>query len=77
VMAWSVAVRCLRDAVARRALWLVPLRDLLGFVLWLGAFFGRSVVWRGKRFQLEPGGRLVSDPIGEPEAELVRADIAS
>jgi ceramide glucosyltransferase len=57
-MAWYVAVRCLDDAVARRFLWLVPLRDLLTGALWLGAYFGNSVEWRGTRFLLRRGGRL-------------------
>ncbi len=58
-MAWFVAVRCLQDPVAKRALWLVPLRDVLGFALWVGAFFGTTIVWRGSRFRLGEGGRLL------------------
>ena len=58
-MVWYVVVRRLEDPVARRALWLVPLRDLLGFVLWVGAFFGSTIVWRGNRFRLGEGGRLL------------------
>jgi ceramide glucosyltransferase len=58
-MAWFVAVRCLEDPVAKRALWLVPLRDLLGFALWVGAFFGTTIVWRGARFRLGERGRLL------------------
>mgnify|MGYP003345043041 CR=1 FL=1 len=38
--------------------WLVPLRDLFGLCMWLGGFFGSSVVWRGTRYRLDPGGRL-------------------
>jgi ceramide glucosyltransferase len=57
-MAWYVAVRRLRDPVARRALWLVPVRDLLGFALWIGAYLGTTIVWRGQRFRLGEGGRL-------------------
>jgi ceramide glucosyltransferase len=58
-MAWYVAVRWLRDEAARRYLWLVPLRDLLSFVLWLIGFFGGTIVWRGERFRLARGGRLI------------------
>jgi ceramide glucosyltransferase len=57
-MAWYVAVRGLRDPVARRTLWLVPLRDLLGFALWIGAYLGTTIVWRGQRFRLGEGGKL-------------------
>jgi ceramide glucosyltransferase len=58
-MAWYVAVRCLRDEAARRYLWFVPVRDLLSFLVWLCGFFGGTIVWRGERFRLERGGRLV------------------
>ncbi|MFY9550740.1 MAG: bacteriohopanetetrol glucosamine biosynthesis glycosyltransferase HpnI [Thermoanaerobaculia bacterium] len=68
-MAWYVAVRCLRDPLSRRFLWLVPLRDLLGFGLWLSAFFGHMVDWRGSRFRLGPGGRLLAEPT--PPAETL------
>jgi ceramide glucosyltransferase len=61
-MAWYVAVRRLRDPVARRALWLVPLRDLLGFGLWIAAYLGTTIVWRGQRFRLGGGGKLSPTP---------------
>ena len=57
-MAWFVAARCLDDRAAARRLWLVPLRDLFGLSMWLGGFFGNSVVWRGTRYRLDAGGRL-------------------
>jgi ceramide glucosyltransferase len=79
-MAWFVGVRCLRDVVARESLWLVPLRDLLSFGLWIAAFFGDSIVWRGKRFALSPGGRLraeASATEGAADAALAQSGIAS
>lgn len=57
-MAWYVAVRRLQDPVARRALWLVPLRDLLSFALWIAAYLGTTIVWRGQRFRLGEDGKL-------------------
>ena len=41
-MAWLVGVWGLQDAVLRRKLWLVPLRDLLHFAVWLAAFTSQS-----------------------------------
>ena len=78
-MAWYVAAHCLRDRAARKTLWLLPVRDLMGFGLWLTAFFGDSVVWRSKRFRLAPGGRLVAEATGtaEPHSDLARTDLAS
>ncbi len=76
--AWLVGSQCLRDDVVRKAFWLVPVRDLMGFVLWLTAFFGNSVTWRGRRFHLASGGRLVSEPELEPSvAGRVRSGVAS
>ena len=68
-MAWYVAVVCLRDEAARRFLWFVPIRDLMSTVLWLAGFFGGTVVWRGERFRLERGGRLVPFQLREAPAE--------
>ena len=38
--------------------WLLPLRDILSFAVFLGSFCGRSVLWRDQLFRVEPGGRL-------------------
>lgn len=39
-------------------LWLVWMKDLLGVLLWILAFTGNTVVWRGTRYRILPGGRL-------------------
>jgi ceramide glucosyltransferase len=46
-------------------LWLLPLRDLLSFAVFIGSFFGRSVSWRDQLFQIEPGGRIIVERDGE------------
>jgi ceramide glucosyltransferase len=46
------------DAVARRWLVLLPLRDVLTAVVWVVGLTGRVVVWRGERFEVERDGRL-------------------
>ena len=38
--------------------WLVPVRDLFGFAVWVVALFGDSVVWRGQRLRLDRDGRI-------------------
>ncbi|HET9408574.1 MAG TPA: bacteriohopanetetrol glucosamine biosynthesis glycosyltransferase HpnI [Candidatus Sulfotelmatobacter sp.] len=35
--------------------WLLPLRDLLAFAIWIASFAGHTVTWRGDRFRLEKG----------------------
>jgi ceramide glucosyltransferase len=58
LMAWAVGVRCLNDTVATQLLWLVPIRDLLSFGLWVYGFIGDRIVWRGQVFRLLRGGKL-------------------
>ena len=52
---WSVV----RDPLAMRYFWLYPIRDLMGFFLWCASFFNTCIVWRGERYQLQPGGKMV------------------
>lgn len=40
------------------ALALVPLREMLSFVVFIAAFCGRSVRWRGRRYRIFRDGRL-------------------
>jgi hypothetical protein len=37
---------------------LLPLEDLAAFVFWLAGFFGKTVVWRGRRYLLHSDGRF-------------------
>jgi len=39
--------------------WLVPVKDLLQFGIWAGAFFGNHIEWRGERFHLARDGKLL------------------
>ena len=38
--------------------WLLPLRDLISFAIFLGSLFGGNVRWRGARFAVAPDGAL-------------------
>ena len=54
-MAVTVGAGVLRAREVLRELWLVPLRDLVAFAVWVGSYTGRTVAWRGTYFILEDG----------------------
>jgi ceramide glucosyltransferase len=68
LFAWSVATRLtLSVAVGRLVVrdqsWfgllaLYPLRDLMGFGFWMASYMGNRILWRGRIFQLLPGGKM-------------------
>jgi ceramide glucosyltransferase len=37
---------------------LYPLRDLIGFLLWVASYAGNKLHWHGRIFELEPGGTI-------------------
>jgi len=37
---------------------LYPIRDLMGFGFWLAGYWGNRVLWRGRVFELLPGGKM-------------------
>lgn len=56
VAAWMVSVRILGAKVP----WLLlPAQDVFGFAFWIAGFFGRSVVWRGRRYLLNRDGTVL------------------
>jgi ceramide glucosyltransferase len=38
--------------------WLMPVRDLLSFAVFVTSLFGETVHWRGTRFEVEPSGAM-------------------
>lgn len=39
--------------------WLYPIRDFVGWFLWVGSFAGRKFSWRGEMYRFKNGGRIV------------------
>ncbi len=58
VMALASGWGVLRSRDAVRLLWLVPLRDLFGFAVWVAGLGGHSVVWRGQSLRLDREGKI-------------------
>ena len=48
----------LKDRRVAPRFWLIPLRGLFGFAVWLAAIFGHRVGWRGRSLRLHPDSRI-------------------
>ena len=55
VTALVTAQLVLRYREFKRGLWLLPIRDFLAVLVWLGALAGHKIVWRGEVFDLKNG----------------------
>jgi ceramide glucosyltransferase len=67
-VALTIGVGVVRDDQVLRDLWLLPLRDLFGLLVWTWSFAGDTVVWRGEQFRLKDG-RIY--PVAEPVAAKI------
>jgi ceramide glucosyltransferase len=69
MLAWSVVNRMIESLVIgwgitrdRRCLtqpWLYPVRDLLGFAVWVASYLNSNMRWRDGRFELVRGGKIL------------------
>lgn len=48
----------LRDPGLRHEWWLLPIQDVLGFLVWMGGFLGDTIVWRDRKCTVLRDGRL-------------------
>jgi ceramide glucosyltransferase len=58
-MGWLIGVHWLHDKTLKKYFWIVPVRDLLSFVIWCFSWVGRRVEWRGQVFEVERDGKMV------------------
>jgi len=68
LLAWAVASReALSIAVGRMVvrdpswfnlLLLYPVRDVMGFFFWVASYLNSNILWRGRVFELLPGGKM-------------------
>ena len=58
IESWLVGWGVVRDRVALTQPWMYPLRDLLGFVVWVASYTGASSVWRDSNYELR-GDKIV------------------
>ena len=56
----------LKDRRVASQFWLIPLRDLFGFAVWLVGVFGNDVDWRDRRLRLRPDGSICRETYQRP-----------
>jgi ceramide glucosyltransferase len=58
-MAWIIGVHWLGDRLLLRYFWLVPIRDVLSFLIWCLSWVGKRVEWRGRQYEVARDGKMV------------------
>jgi ceramide glucosyltransferase len=64
-VALGTGARGMQDNLARRKLWMLPLRDAFAFIVWLASFFPQRIRWRDREFYVRDK-RLVPIPSRQP-----------
>lgn len=58
-MGWLIGVHWLKDKLLKKYFWLLPVRDVLSFLIWCSSWVGRTVEWRGRIFEVKRDGKMV------------------
>ena len=58
----ATAIFVVRDPLFRGQWWLLPVQDVLGFLVWFGGFVGDTIVWRDRKCTVLRDGRLQVGP---------------
>jgi ceramide glucosyltransferase len=56
--ALATARYVVRDPITQKQWWLLPIQDMLGFLVWIGGFLGATIVWRDRKCTVLRDGRL-------------------
>ena len=59
MMGWMIGVHWLGDKILKKHFWLVPMRDLMSFLIWCLSWVGRTVEWRGRLFEVARDGKMI------------------
>jgi ceramide glucosyltransferase len=60
VSALFIAAAVMRDSPSLQLFGWLPVRDFIGFAVWLVGAAGGDVEWRGQKLELEPDGRIAA-----------------
>jgi len=66
-LTWTTGKWGIGDQQLIKILWLVPLRDVLSFIVWIAGFFTDRIMWRGLTYHVKQG-KLI--PIPSPSRAL-------
>jgi ceramide glucosyltransferase len=58
-LALLIQKRVIRDPSWPRWLFLLPVKDVVSFFVWLWSFAGSKVYWRGTRYRVAGGGKMI------------------
>lgn len=58
VIAVAVGAGIVQERSLLRSVLLYPLRDLMGFLFWVASYGSNRILWRGREYLLETGGRM-------------------
>lgn len=58
-LAFDLQHRLTRSVRHWAYVWLAPVKDLIQVAIWIGAFAGSTIEWRGQHFRLRPDGTIV------------------
>ena len=58
IMAWVIGLKVLNDEVTKKYFWLIPIADIVRFIIWCCGFVGNTIEWRGTKFKLVKNGKL-------------------
>jgi len=56
---WLIGVYWLEDKILKKYFWLLPVRDVLSFLIWCSSWVGRRVEWRGRLFEVKRDGKMI------------------
>jgi ceramide glucosyltransferase len=75
--AWLIGWKVVRDPQVRRAPWLYPLRDLLGFAVWAASYLNLRYVWRDSRFELRGTRIALRQSSATPDSAVGNSKLSS
>ena len=59
ISSYTGAYKCLGDSEFPKRIYLLPIRDLLSPLIWIAAYFLRTITWRGRKLRLLKDGRII------------------